>query len=344
MFDDNSFYVSRAATGIYLILKAAIKNPENKSVLVPANICYAAVLPIVYCGLKARFCDVDSITGNVTYKSFVENCSGDVAAAIVPHMYGNPVDDLRDISAHCKSKNILLIEDCASAMGATSDKYELGSQGDFTVYSMGYSKTVDLGFGGLIVSERNLKQIENEEKKLPLYNENANELALFSKIYRDLRNDNNNTKLRREIYSVFPRIVKDELLCRIDDKQRECLKKGLESLDSVIHNRRYSQSVYESQLPDLKEYIYRFSEGSVPWRFCLLLDAKTKKQIIRECLRNDLPVSDWYPVVTPIFGDYSDYPGAKSHEEYILNFPLPNSEKQINEICRIINSTVSKRI
>ncbi|MBR0466375.1 MAG: DegT/DnrJ/EryC1/StrS family aminotransferase [Clostridia bacterium] len=344
MFDGNAFYVSRAATGIYLILKTTIQNPEKKTVLIPANICYAAVLPIVYCGLKVRFCDVDSVTGNVTYKSFVEKCSDDVAAAIVPHMYGNPVDDLHDISLYCRKKCILLIEDCASAMGSKSEKYKLGSQGDFTVYSMGYSKTVDLGYGGIIVSELDLKAIENEERSLSLYNENANELAFFSKIYRDLRNDNNNTKLRRKIYSALPGVVKDELLCRINDKQKEYLKNGLKSLESVIQNRRYSQSLYESQLPDLKENIYHFSDGSVPWRFCMLLDKKIKKQIISECLKNNLPISDWYPVVAPVFGDYSEYPGAKAHEEHILNFPLPNSEKQINDICRIINSTVNKRI
>ena len=344
MFDGNHFYVSRAATGIFLILKTQIKNPQNKSVLVPANICYAAVLPIVYCGMRVRFCDVDSVTGNVTYKSFIENCSGDVAAAIIPHMYGNPVDDMRDISEYCKDKNILLIEDCASAMGAQSDSYKLGSQGDFTVYSMGYSKTVDLGFGGLIVSKRDLKVIEKEEKNLPLYTEDTDELALFSKIYRDLRNDNNNTALRSAVYSAFPHVVKNELLCRIEDKDRDYLEKGLRSLDEVVNNRRYSQSVYESQLPDLKEYFYPFGKGAVPWRFCLLLNKDTKRQIIRECLKNDLPVSDWYPVVTPIFGDYKDYPGAKAHEEHILNFPLPNSQNEIEKICRIINATVSRRV
>ena len=141
-------------------------------------------------------------------------------------MYGNPVADLQEIARLCGKNGILLIEDCASAMGAESPFYKLGSQGDFTIYSMGYSKTVDLGYGGLIVTRRDVEPLRNEEKKLPLYTGDSLELELFSKVYRTLRNHKGNTAFEKAIYSVLPNAARNELLCRIEDGQRAYLQKG----------------------------------------------------------------------------------------------------------------------
>lgn len=340
MFEGNCFFVSRAATGIYLILKTALADAKNKAVVVPANICYAAILPILYAGFKVRFCDVDAITGNATYSSFVSCCTEDVAGAIVPHMYGNPVGDLRRIAGYCKDKNILLIEDCASAMGAQSDDYPLGRMGDYTVYSTGYSKTIDLGFGGIIVSDNNLDAIKKEEKSLPLMPRESKELALFSKIYRALRYAPADSEFRKKIYAVFPQAVKNELLTRIDDSQRLYLEREVMAHVHVIEERKRDFSVYASYLSWLKESFYPFENGAVPWRFCLLLNKEEKSAVIEKCLRAGLPVSDWYPVVTPIFGEEPLYPGAKEHEEKILNFPLPCDEATIRALAETIHSAL----
>lgn len=142
--------VSRAASAIYLVL-SALRLP-NKQVLVPANLCYAAIFPILYAGYEPVFCDVDVTSGNVTYESVAAALTPETGAMIVPHMYGNPVGDMPEIAQICRQSGILLIEDCASAMGAKSPGYPLGAMGDYTVYSTGYSKTLDLGYGGLLVS------------------------------------------------------------------------------------------------------------------------------------------------------------------------------------------------
>lgn len=338
MLNDSCFYISRAATGIFLILKTQIKDRKNKFVLVPANICYAAVLPIIYCGLNVRFCDVDPITGNATLNSFSKSYNDDVVAAIIPHMYGNPVADLNSIASFCKKNNVLLIEDCASAMGAVSSNYELGSQGDFTVYSMGYSKTVDLGYGGIIATTKDLSAIITEERELPFYTGTSPELSTFSKLYRILRNNNYTSGFESAIYSVFPKAVKNELLCRIDYNQREYLINGLKTLHAIIEKRKSDLLIYQNQLGRFKECFYPFSKGSVPWRFCMLLSKELKSKAISECLKNGLPVSDWYPRVTSVFGNTEEFSGAKLHEERIINFPLLISESNINEICKTLNT------
>ena len=52
----NNLFVGRAATAIYLVLNTLIK---NKEVILPSNICYAAVYPVIYSGNKPIFVDVN---------------------------------------------------------------------------------------------------------------------------------------------------------------------------------------------------------------------------------------------------------------------------------------------
>ena len=139
--EKNMLITSRASSAIYLVLDS-LKDKGN--VIVPANLCYAGIYPILYAGMTPVFCDVEQHSGNTNLDFFKKAVTSKTVAAIIPHMYGNPVKELPEIAEFCKENGILLIEDCASAMGAKAD-YPLGKVGDYTVYSTGYSKTLDLG-------------------------------------------------------------------------------------------------------------------------------------------------------------------------------------------------------
>ena len=52
------------------------------------------------------------------------------------------------------------------------------------------------------------------------------------------------------------------------------------------------------------------------------MPAALRGRLVQVCLEGGLPVSDWYPRVTPMFGDAGEYPGARAMEERILNLPL----------------------
>lgn len=60
--------------------------------------------------------------------------------------------------------------------------------------------------------------------------------------------------------------------------------------------------------------------------------------VIDFLLQNNVPVSDWYPVSTTIFGDRGDYPEAEKMENMILNFPLLLDNEKIIYICEKINN------
>ena len=192
----------RGAVAIYLALKNI--SQYGKCVIVPANICYAAVFPIIYAGYTPLFCDVNPADGNVSLRIIKDSYNDSVAAAIIPHMYGNPVSDM-----------------CA-LMTNRSGSYRPGTVGDYVIYSTGYSKTVDIGIGGLLFSvSADLEDAEKEERSLNPYQECiGDEWRIFSKIYRTIRNNGQNSLIVKGIYKSFEKTLKDLLIYSINDKYK----------------------------------------------------------------------------------------------------------------------------
>ena len=331
-----SIVTGRASVGIYLVLQH-LKQP-GKGVLVPANLCYAGIYPALYAGFYPVFCDVDALSGNVTEKSFSSACTPEIAAAVIPHMYGNPVRALPEIRRLCQNRGIVLIEDCASAMGAEAHRYSLGETGDYTVYSTGYSKTLDLGFGGILTSlAYPLESMEAAEQALPVLTEQSRrELALFSKLYRLLRNEGSGTTIESMIFAGLPDCCRNGFLHKLDPRKKDWLVRQLDQLPEIIRKRRVAQARYAAALSVLPAAPYPYENGAVPWRFNLFLEPKERGRVIAECLSRGLPVSDWYPQVTPMFQYGGDFPGARWHETHILNFPLLLSEQEIDRICETV--------
>lgn len=336
--------VARASVGIYFALLEK-QYPEGSKIIVPANLCYAGIFPAIYAGLKPEFCDVDPFTGNVTFDTFSSAYDADVVAAIIPHMYGNPVEQLPEIAAFCRMNQILLIEDCASAMGASAQNYKLGSVGDYVVYSTGYSKTLDLGFGGFLFSKNyDLSFTESLEEQLPdISEESERNMAFFSKLYRLIRNAGSDTKIEKMIFRGLSESCRDDFLHKIDNGKKAWLFEQIKNLPDVIEQRRSALAHYKEKLEGCCLQPYPYAVGSVPWRYNFFVDGGLREFVIKRCLEEGLPVSDWYPRVTNLFGVHDEFPGAKMHEKMILNFPLLVSTEKIDQICMLIQHTISTR-
>ncbi len=330
----NCIVVGRGAIAIRLALEEL--NKKGKKVLVPSNICYAAVLPILYAGYSPVFCDVDCRSGNVTL-DIVRHCSlYNVVAALIPHMYGNPVLGMEEIVSFLHDHNVAVIEDCASLMSKEGTNFVPGMLGDFSIYSTGYSKTIDIGFGGLLYSKFfDLSRAERIEQSFHPWNEAYKlEWNEFSQFYRILRNDGQITNLATSLYSLLPEALRESFNFSISDKEKRRIIEAIRDLDMIVHERRRKYQLYKKLLIDLGNEVYVFESFSVPWRFNLLID--NRERFIKYCLENKLPVSDWYPRVTTMFSKSEKFPGAEWHENHIVNFPLLIQDSEIEHICRII--------
>jgi dTDP-4-amino-4,6-dideoxygalactose transaminase len=153
-----------------------------------------------------------------------------------------------------------------------------------------------------------------------------------------MRNEGGELPLTKMIYAGLPECCRLGFVHRLDEVKRDSILCGLEDLDGVIATRRDALSYYVQRLTGLNpELLYPYAPGAVPWRFNLLIsDYETRQILIRECLRRKLPVSDWYPRVTPIFQSTKLFPGAEQHERQIVNFPLLADRDEIDSICELL--------
>jgi len=332
----NHAYTGRASTAIYQVLRA--NGVSGTRVLVPANICYAAVLPILYSGNSPAFIDVGS-DGNIMLTDVQAARKCRLRAAVVPHMYGNPCQDVGAICEYLRQHGVIVIEDCALAMGAEVGGQMVGTFGDYAVFSFGYSKTIDAGYGGLIVSPRSLEGEERASGELEVYDSSiGDELSLLSQLYRVLRNGRE-TAFTRHVYRAIPRHYRRCFLFRGTRWHYEMLERKLETLSAIVQERWASLAAYESAMefpPELSRYCFR--DGAVPWRYNVLVSPECKPALIKHLLQRHVPVSDWYPVVARMFGVSRDFPRAAAMEAQILNFPLVGvSEAQIADIANAVN-------
>ena len=325
----------RGATAIYLVLAHLSQRLEEPGVmLAPANVCYAALYPALYAGWSVRFVDVSPHDGNLDPQAVEEFFARDHADALLtPHMYGQPIADLPQIASACAQANVTLIEDCASAMGATAD-YPVGKVGDYTVFSTGYAKVVDVGFGGLLASERHeLDWAPAIEASLPLRTESLEQTeTLFGKLYRTLRTFGD-SQLDQAVYRVMPEATRDLFLHRLSAEQTDQVTAALAGLDEIVAQRRQCQEacqqIWDEAAPE-RARAYPYAAGAVPWRFTFLVVPAIRKPLVSACLEANVPISDWYPSIAPMLGDLGSYPSAEAMGDAILNLPLTNETIEVH--------------
>ena len=138
-----------------LLAAFALINPKKKGRLksgdkfiIPA-ICWSTSLwPLVQCGLKPEFIDVNINNFCINENLLKKNSS--VKAIMNIHILGNS-PNMDKVQSFAKSNNMFLIEDTCEALGSKFKSKYLGTFGDFGTYSFYYSHQITSGEGGMIV-------------------------------------------------------------------------------------------------------------------------------------------------------------------------------------------------
>lgn len=108
-------------------------------------------------GAKISYLDVDINSRCLTADCVQQAISNGVEIVVVTHLYGLVTPEIQKIAAICKQKNIVLIEDCAQAHGASLSSGIVGSFGDIGTFSFYPTKNLGaLGDGGAIVTSNAL--------------------------------------------------------------------------------------------------------------------------------------------------------------------------------------------
>lgn len=140
------FTFDSGRTALYELLKA-FGIEENDEVLIQAFTCVVVPNAVIYTGAKPVYVDIQADTYNLDPTRIEEKITPQTKAIIIQHTFGFCADlpAILDIAA---KRNLIVIEDCAHALGAEYNGQKLGTFGHASVFSFGVDKVISSVRGG----------------------------------------------------------------------------------------------------------------------------------------------------------------------------------------------------
>lgn len=139
-----------SGTSSLLVSAVALGLKPGDEIIIPAYTFVASYSSVIFLGLvpvlaeidESLSLDPDDIERRITKRT----------KAIMPvHMLGNSCDMDR-IMAIAKKHNLLVLEDCCQAAGASYKGKKVGTIGNIGAFSLNIFKTINTGDGGLVVT------------------------------------------------------------------------------------------------------------------------------------------------------------------------------------------------
>jgi dTDP-4-amino-4,6-dideoxygalactose transaminase len=123
-------------------------------VVVPAFTFFATAEAVSYTGATPVFADIDPATFNLSLASLERKVTARTRAVIVVHLFGQCAA-MDEISAFCASRSLVLVEDCAQALGAQYQDRRAGGWGEFGCFSFYPTKNLAAAGDAGMITTRN---------------------------------------------------------------------------------------------------------------------------------------------------------------------------------------------
>jgi UDP-N-acetylbacillosamine transaminase len=149
----NALALSSATAGLHLALRV-LDIKDGDFVLTSSFTFIGSVNCILYQNALPIFIDSDD-SWNISptlLKEAIKKSPKKPKALIITHLYGQmaKIDEIMEI---CKDEGIYLIEDSAESLGASFNRKQSGSFGNFGVFSFNGNKILTTSGGGMLVSD-----------------------------------------------------------------------------------------------------------------------------------------------------------------------------------------------
>jgi perosamine synthetase len=335
------------------ILKA-FEIGKNDEVLVQSFTCVAVPNSVLWVGAKPVYVDIDNSL-NIDLVDAEKKVSSKTRVIIVQHTLGLPAD-MKAITAFAKIHHLLVVEDCAHALGVG------GLSGDAAFFSFGRDKVISSVFGGVaIIQKRYATEIVNLKEfhkrllaprlfwifqqlfhpvlfavVLPLYRIGIGKLILF--IFQK-------TKLLS--FPVYPEEKygkkPEDFPATFPNALAVLLFNQLKKIERFNKNRQNQASYYIKELAKntvVTQLLY--PKDSIFLRFPVLVPKP--EVIIKKAKQNGILLGNWYHnVIDPVGVDFKKVnyqvgscPKAEYIAKHILNLPTRISSGDAREVVRQI--------
>lgn len=281
-----SFVTSSGTSSLHAAM-TLLKLKKNDEVLVPALTFVADASVVVQVGARPIFVDISEEDFNIDPQDVIRKINKKTKALIIVHMYGQPAN-INELLKICKKYNIVLIEDCAQALGAKYDNKLVGAFGDISCFSFYQTKHLVCGEGGLISTNNHeyakiLKSILNNGIKHPNIED------------YDFNNIGFNYQMTEMQAALGLRQI--ERLDYLNKKRRK---------NANIYKKVLSETDIKFQKESNKTYnVYYYLTGILPDKL-----SKKRELFIKKILKEQIPIKKQYPLSIPemeIFKKLSTY-------------------------------------
>ena len=283
-------FYHRGRYAIWQALKALQIRPSH-NVAFPAFHCGTDLEPFLDLGIGVRFyrttpglqIDVDSLAGLI---------DAGTRAVFIIHYFGLP-QDLATILRLCQEHNLLLIEDCAHALGGRHEGRWLGTFGDAAIFSM--RKFLPIPDGGALLLNRRESALPDAPASPPPLRVTLGELKpkLARNLVKNLQRSPYGRALKASIASPVSAFLKGGSRGGLEKAHRhgdlyqfrqEEIGWGMSPLSEAIwrntdcelmvtRRRSHFGFFLEHLKPSshLRPLVDRLPEGACPWAFPILV-------------------------------------------------------------------------
>ena len=146
---NDSYWLFESSRSALFNCLASLNIHKGDEVIVSAFTCDAVTYAVMRTGATVVYCDInDDLTMNSN--SVFGAISNSTKVIIMQNTLGR-IGLAASAIKSIREKNIILIEDCALSHGSSFEGGKLGTFGDFSFFSLEVSKTLTIGWGGVLL-------------------------------------------------------------------------------------------------------------------------------------------------------------------------------------------------
>lgn len=143
--------VSNGTVALHVALEALGIGPGDE-VLVPSLTYIASANAVAYTGATPVFVDSEPDYWQIDVADAARKVTERSKAIMPVHLYGHPCD-MDAICGFAQEHNLMVIEDCAEAIGSEYKGKKVGGFGDVATFSFFGNKTITTGEGGMVLTQ-----------------------------------------------------------------------------------------------------------------------------------------------------------------------------------------------
>ncbi len=295
--------VNSCTTALEIVLR--FLDVKDREVIISTNTFIATGNAVLFAGGRPVLSDIKGGTYNLDVTEVEKKITPKTKAVIITHIAGIISDDIEYLKKLCTQKGIVLIEDCAHAVGASFKDTKAGKWGYAGCFSFYPTKIMTTGTGGMITTD-------------------SDDLYEFAQSVRC----HGRGRAMSEIIHIGNDWFMDEIRAAVGLYQ-------LRDLESMLDTRKHIAHKYCELLKAVKEIrVLPVSTGSVPsyYKFPVQLDSTIDAGRFKNEFRNThnielesvyWPVCHLQPVYRDLFGHREgDFPVAEKVLKQQITLPI----------------------